>query len=324
MAGMFTGIVEMTAEVLDPTPARFRVARPASFTDIRIGSSIAVSGVCLTVTSLDAQAMEFTVIQETLDKSRLGSFRKGDRVNLERAMKADSRLDGHIVQGHVEGTGIVLHAPSPAPLPRNGGGDGGGGVNRKIDKKRYPARAVVNHARDMRKGPTTAEAILWETLRGKRLNGLYFRRQRPIGNFIVDFYNEELHLAIELDGSIHDVSEQRDYDRDREEELTARGVRILRFSNDQVLNNLDEVLAAILKIDQNILSIRLPKELIKNIVHKGSVTIDGVSLTVAGMVGDTVSVALIPFTIKETTLGDLKKGEKVNIETDILRRFARE
>ncbi|MDA0238069.1 MAG: riboflavin synthase [Proteobacteria bacterium] len=184
---MFTGIVEATAHIIDPDPRRFRIGRPASFDDIRIGSSIAVSGVCLSVTALDVDSMEFEVIPETLGQSKLGRLKRGDMVNLERAMKADARLDGHIVQGHVEGTGAIS---------------------------------------DMRH-------------------------------------------------------------------------------------------------EGGVLFIKLPKELIKNIVHKGSIAIDGVSLTVASIKGEEISVALIPLTLKETTLGLLKAGDAVNVETDVLLKYAK-
>ena len=191
---MFTGFIEATAEIIDANPKKFRISRPRMFDDIRIGSSIAVSGVCLSIIACDEKSMEFSVIEETIQKSTLGTLQKGDRVNLERAMKADSRLDGHIVQGHVEGVGEVRDQSAKT------------------------------------------------------------RNQKP---------------------------EAKDH----------------------------------------LLVIKLPKNLIKNIVQKGSIAIDGVSLTVVKIEGDTVSVALIPLTMKETMLGNLKEGAKVNIETDIFTRM---
>ena len=77
-------------------------------------------------------------------------------------------------------------------------------------------------------------------------------------------------------------------------------------------------------MNDGLLTIEVSDTLISSIQAKGSIAIDGVSLTVVAIEGDTVSVALIPLTMKETTLGSLTKGAKVNIETDILRRFARE
>ncbi|MBM3231628.1 riboflavin synthase, partial [Candidatus Peregrinibacteria bacterium] len=77
---MFTGIVEATARIIDPDPRRFRIARPEGFSDIRTGSSIAVSGVCLSVAELDEDCMEFEVIPETLRRTKLGRLNTGDRV----------------------------------------------------------------------------------------------------------------------------------------------------------------------------------------------------------------------------------------------------
>ena len=98
-------------------------------------------------------------------------------------------------------------------------------------------------ARNMRKHPTPAEAILWRALRGRRLAGLKFRRQHPVGQFIVDFYCANCKLAVEVDGSIHD--QQLAYDQARTEQLEAFGCRVLRVSNELVLNDLETVLISI-------------------------------------------------------------------------------
>ncbi|HYM16776.1 MAG TPA: endonuclease domain-containing protein, partial [Dehalococcoidia bacterium] len=86
-------------------------------------------------------------------------------------------------------------------------------------------------AREMRRGPTSAEARLWERLRARRLNGLKFSRQHPIGRFIVDLYCVDAGLVIELDGSVHDDPEQRQADVVRQQFLESQGVRVLRFPN---------------------------------------------------------------------------------------------
>lgn len=99
-------------------------------------------------------------------------------------------------------------------------------------------------ARSMRKAPTGAEELLWERLRAKRLAGLKFRRQHPIGRFVVDFYCVERGIAIEVDGSVHD--RQADEDRVRQEYLEARGVRFLRFTNEAVQEHIERVLTEIL------------------------------------------------------------------------------
>lgn len=183
---MFTGIIEATAYVLQNSPQSIVLDRPALFTDIKTGSSISVSGVCLTVVAFDDASMTFNVVEETLKKSKLGSLKKGDRVNLERAMKADARLDGHVVQGHVEGVG--------------------------------------------------------------------------------------------------------------------------------------EVESVTLKEESAMMTFHFPLSTIRSVILKGSVAIDGVSLTIAHVEDSHVTVALIPHTLENTTLGSLKEGDKVNIETDVLLR----
>jgi riboflavin synthase len=181
---VFTGIIETTAEVLGRGDTTLTVRRPLAFDDVREGSSIAVAGVCLTVTQLQQAKMFFDVVPETWTKTTLGERKPGDKVNLERALRADGRFDGHIVQGHVEGTATVTEAA----------------------------------------------------------NGL--------------------------------------------------------------------------------LMIVVPSGVRPFVVPKGSITLDGVSLTVANVQDDLVTVALIPTTLRDTTLGLLKPGDRVNVETDILGRYA--
>lgn len=185
------------AKVIEKNPEGLVVARPALFDDLKIGSSVCVSGVCLSVVKLARDSMAFDVVPETFKKSRLGTFKKGDMANLERAMKAGDRLDGHIVQGHVEGVGTVFktHISNPSHALRAGEG--------------------------------------------------------------------------------------------------------------------------------NTLVLHLPLALRRFVVPKGSIAIDGVSLTVAGIHGDKISVAVIPHTLKRTTLGSLRKGDRVNVETDVILRHLR-
>ena len=90
---------------------------------------------------------------------------------------------------------------------------------------------------------TPAEQILWKHLRGRRLHGLKFRRQHPLGRFIADFYCAEHRLVIELDGDIH--RDQQEYDEARTDTLRNYGYRVLRFSNEAVFQRLDKVLEAI-------------------------------------------------------------------------------
>ena len=108
---MFTGIIEAVGRVVSLEPAgeltRLGIEAPSVTEGVRIGDSVAVDGCCLTVTAADADCLHFEAVRETLDRTALGGLGVGSRVNLERAMRAGGRLDGHIVQGHVDGTGTV-------------------------------------------------------------------------------------------------------------------------------------------------------------------------------------------------------------------------
>jgi very-short-patch-repair endonuclease len=105
---------------------------------------------------------------------------------------------------------------------------------------------IFENARILRKSMTETEKILWEKLRNNRLNGLKFRRQHPLGMFIADFYCHQKRLIIELDGGIHDIPEQKEYDEGRTFLLEEKGLRILRFRNEEIMNDLDSVLEKIL------------------------------------------------------------------------------
>lgn len=106
---MFTGIVEEAANVvaLEKDKENLNLTLECSFVDeLKIDQSISHNGVCLTVVEKDSTSYTVTAIQETLQKSNLGQLKVGDKVNLERSAKLDGRLDGHIVQGHVDQTAI--------------------------------------------------------------------------------------------------------------------------------------------------------------------------------------------------------------------------
>jgi len=192
---VFTGIIEEVGEVVGLTAsgdaAVLRVRAGITADDVVHGASIAVNGVCLTVVGqIPAEAgtdIDFDVMAETLKRSVIGSLASGHRVNLERAAKLDRRLDGHIVQGHVDGTGVVL-ARTP--------GDG------------------------------------WETV---------------------------------------------------------------RFG--------------------------LPLDLARYVAEKGSIAVDGVSLTVTAVGDDWFEVGLIPETLRATVLGDKSVGDPVNLEVDVLAKY---
>ena len=188
---MFTGIIEAvgTLAALEPRGSHVGVVieAPSVASGVRVGDSIAVNGTCLTVTKIEGGRLHFDAVRETLERTSLGDQRVGARMNVERAMRADGRLDGHIVQGHVDGTGRV-------------------------------------------------DAL----------------------------------------------------DRDGDE---------VRFR------------------------VRCDAEIARYLVSKGSVAIDGVSLTVVGVSDGGFDVALIPHTLAETNLGDRKPGDRVNLEADVLGKY---
>lgn len=193
---MFTGIVEEIGTVvgLEPRPggadggdARLVLHGPLVTEGTRLGDSIAVDGVCLTVTASRDGQFAVDVMPETLRHTTLGSVRPGTRVNLERAVRADGRLDGHLVQGHVDGVGELL---SRDPGPR------------------------------------------WDDL-----------------------------------------------------------------------------------------VVGCPPELARYVARKGSIAIDGVSLTVTDVGPDRFGVSLIPTTLAATTLGGLRVGDRVNLEVDVIAKY---
>ncbi len=101
--------------------------------------------------------------------------------------------------------------------------------------------------RQMRHEPTPAEATLWQRIRNRRLAGEKFRRQHTAGNFIVDFICIERSLIVEVDGEIHDQPEQQVYDAERQAFLESLGFRVLRFTNTEILQSLEEVAQKIAK-----------------------------------------------------------------------------
>ncbi|HVL52079.1 MAG TPA: riboflavin synthase [Actinomycetota bacterium] len=182
---MFTGIVETVGTAAEVSGSRIRLE--SDLVDLVVGESIAVNGVCLTVTAPGSGSFSADISEETARRTSLGSLRVGSPVNLERAMPAGGRFGGHIVQGHVDGVGSVA---------------------------------------DVR----------------------------------------------ELPGSVE-------------------------------------------------MSFSLPPELERYLVHKGSVTLEGVSLTVAALEPGGFAVALIPHTLQSTTFGTKLPGDAVNIEVDVLAKY---
>lgn len=131
------------------------------------------------------------------------------------------------------------------PLP-NGErlGEGRSGSTIMPDEKQhrtYPP--LLQAAHELRQPQTPAEQKLWSCLRNRQLNGLKFRRQHPIGKFIIDFYCAEAKLCIEVDGDSH--AEQIEYDQARTEYLNERGYTVMRFTNRAVFNQCEAVLQRI-------------------------------------------------------------------------------
>jgi riboflavin synthase len=190
---VFTGIVETVATVEAVEPAgeilRIVVRAPGLAAEVRVGDSIAVRGACLTVTRVAEGTLAFEAVRETIARTAIDELVPGALVNLERALRADARLDGHLVQGHVDGVGRVVE---------------------------------------------------------------------------------------------------------------------LRREGDDVR-----------------LFVACAPELTEHLVEKGSVAIDGVSLTVVGVREDGFDVALIPHTLGATTLGSLRPGARVNLEADVLSKYVR-
>lgn len=101
---------------------------------------------------------------------------------------------------------------------------------------------LFRYAEELRENMTEAEKVLWEGLRAKKLNGLKFRRQHPIGIYILDFYCHAKRLSIELDGGYHENEEQRKFDEARTSHLKEVLIDEIRFKNEEVINNLPKVL----------------------------------------------------------------------------------
>lgn len=106
---------------------------------------------------------------------------------------------------------------------------------------------IFENARSLKKVMTPAENLLWQNLRNRNLNNFKFRRQHPISNFIVDFYCHEIKLVIEVDGAIHFVDDNPEYDKFRTHQLEGFGLKVIRFRNEEVLENMSMVLAEIRK-----------------------------------------------------------------------------
>ncbi|HYX23446.1 MAG TPA: endonuclease domain-containing protein [Thermoanaerobaculia bacterium] len=110
---------------------------------------------------------------------------------------------------------------------------------------RVPNKGALVRARRLRRISTASEDAFWEHLRDRKLLGLKFRRQVPIGPYVADFYCHEMRLIVELDGSIHEERAQVSHDVNRDANLRALGYRVLRFTNGQIHENLETILETI-------------------------------------------------------------------------------
>jgi very-short-patch-repair endonuclease len=121
-------------------------------------------------------------------------------------------------------------------------------MSRKEDNLHHKAvKRIFDFARQNRQKQTQAEALLWRHLRNRQVIGQKVRRQHPIGNFIADFYIHQFKLVIELDGDYHFRQDQREHDQGRSFELEELGIKILRFTNNEVIQDLNAVLETIKK-----------------------------------------------------------------------------
>jgi len=116
-----------------------------------------------------------------------------------------------------------------------------------MDKFLFNNKSLKSRRRELRSNQTNAEKKLWEMLRGRRFQGLKFHRQFGIGPYILDFYCPKFRFGIELDGSSHTEKENAILDKEREKILQASNIKIIRFWNDEIENNIDRVLKKIRK-----------------------------------------------------------------------------
>lgn len=197
---MFSGIIEGRVKVAsaDDGPMFRRLVIAAGWDDVKLGQSIAVNGVCLTVADIGESGIGFDVIKETLDKTNLGSLRAGDEVNVERALKIGDRVDGHFVQGHVDGTGLLanqvkgrsevrLTVEVPPPLAKFMAPKG----SVAIDGVSLTIAAVRGNVFEVALIPTTLQI----TTLGSRPNGWRFNLEMDILSKTIVHYLEQRGIA---------------------------------------------------------------------------------------------------------------------------------
>lgn len=177
--------------------------------------------------------------------------------------RIDRRLDLMIEAGALEEVERLwqkvnnrFHQPCPHPSPPPAGGGGQSLPHRgrvgvgALQTRTYPVPKTLTHARDLRKNLTNAEQRLWRHIRSEQL-GIRFRKQHPIGGYIADFACLQPQLIIELDGGQHNEDKAVIYDEKRTQFFMSQGFHVLRFWNNDILENMDGVLEIIIKTIQN-------------------------------------------------------------------------
>jgi len=109
----------------------------------------------------------------------------------------------------------------------------------------YPPKTTIARARELRRQMTLPEVVLWQAIRGRKLGGVRFRRQHPVGPWILDFYCDDARLAVEVDGSGHEHPDQARHDARRTQWLNLRGIAVHRIAARDVLGNLEGVLVSL-------------------------------------------------------------------------------
>jgi len=117
------------------------------------------------------------------------------------------------------------------------------------------SRNTFEKAHELRKNMTKAEIALWDELKNRKLFKVRFRRQHPVDIFVVDFYCHEIMLAIEIDGEIHSKKEISEYDDGRTHDIEKLGIKIIRFTNEQVFNDINKVKSELLNIINELASL---------------------------------------------------------------------
>jgi len=117
--------------------------------------------------------------------------------------------------------------------------------------------AIFKLAKELRENETEAEKLLWTRINKNQISGLKFRRQHPINRFIADFYCVKINLVIEIDGSIHELQDHQNHDQGRTEVFNDFGVKVIRFTNEQILGEIDSTINQIKETCDKLLTISL-------------------------------------------------------------------